>query len=179
MTIRSMRYPTRKPGGLWNSCLSLEKLKLLAAKPNRWERGSGKAELTWEDVASALSRRDPIHSLYARVCYAGDRSAIRKLEHQLRHILIEHPDLQDSIIEVRAFRKLVWLTLCEAATGQSFPIADRTWPADKIRLLGLKTRGRWYRTYAVIYQITQGIFADMDQRVLRTLKTKLADPVIM
>ncbi len=159
--------------------MSLEKLKLLAPKPNRLERGSGKPELTWEDVASALSRNDPIHSLYARICYAGDRSEIRKLEQQLRHILIEHPDLQKSIIEVRAFRKLVWLAICEAATAQSFPVSDKTWPVDKIRLLNLKTRASWYRTYAHIYLTIQSIFADMDQQVVRGLNTKLQDPLIM
>ena len=158
--------------------MSLEKLKLLAAKPNRLMRSSGKPELTWEDVAFALNKTNPVHSLYARICFSGDRSGMRRFERELRHILLEHPDLQRLTITVGAFRNLVWLAICEAATGQSFPVADKQWPVDKIRLLNV-SRQKWYRTYAAVYQTIQSVFGDMDQSVFRRLQTKLRTPVIM
>ena len=100
---------------------------------------------------------------------------MRRFERELRHILLEHPDLQRLTITVGAFRNLVWLAICEAATGQSFPVADRHWPVDKIRLLNV-SRQKWYRTYAAVYQTILSVFADMDNSVFHRLRTKLQTP---
>jgi hypothetical protein len=155
--------------------MSLERLKLLTASTPPLERGSGKPELTWEDVSAALSKARPLASLYARVCYTGDRTKIRALERKLHHILLNHPDTQSVLVRVGVFRALVRLAIIEACIGQQIPVKDVRRPIDKVRVLRLGNAKRWYRHYAEIYSVIQGIFSSLERNAGGTVGRELKD----
>ena len=155
--------------------MSLERLKLLTASTPPLERGSGHPEITWEDISGALSKAKPLASLYARVCFAGNRTGIRKLERELQRILMDHPDMQSALVRVGVFRSLVRLSIIEAAVGQQFPVKDSRKPADKVRLLRLSNARQWYRHYAPIYSIIQDIFANLEQSAKRSVWKHISD----
>jgi hypothetical protein len=155
--------------------MSLERLKLLTASTPPLERGSGHPEITWEDISGALAKAKPLASLYARICFAGNRTGIRKLEKHLHAILINHPDMQAVQVRVGVFRSLVRLSIIEAAVGQQFPVRDSRQPADKVRLLHLSNARQWYRHYASIYSIIQDIFGNLEQSAKRSVWKHISD----
>ena len=67
----------------------MELLKLLSPSSPRLERGSGAPEITWEDVAAALSTLSPLATLYARVIYLREDHLREKLVSEIIPIAIE------------------------------------------------------------------------------------------
>ena len=103
------------------------------------ERSSrGRDALTWEDVSAALGKAKPLASLYARVCCAGDRAKIKRLEKKIFNEVIEQPGMQNAVVRIGTVRDLVRLSVIEAAQGRQFPVKDKRVAADKIRILKLK-----------------------------------------
>ena len=155
--------------------MSLERLKLLTASTPPLERGSGKPELTWEDISGALAKSKPLSSLYARVCFTGDKTRIRQLEKEMHRILINHPDTQNMLVRVGVFRGLVRLAIVEAAIGQQLPVKDKRKPIDKVRVLKLSNARAWYRGYAPIYSIIQDVFGKLEQGAKKSIYKNLSD----
>ena len=156
--------------------MSLEKLKLLTAKTPSMERSSrGRDALTWEDVSAALSKAKPLASLYARVCFAGDRAKIKRLEKKIFDEVIAQPGMQNAVVRIGTLRDLVRLSVIEASQGQQFPVKDKRAPAAKIRILKLKNPSMWYRKYSGIYAVIQVIFMDLERDAARAVKRGISD----
>ena len=155
--------------------MSLERLKLLTTSTPPLERGSGHPELTWEDVSAALSKARPLASLYARICFVGDRTKIRALERKLHHILLNHPDTQSFLVRVGVFRALVRLAIIEACIGQQIPVKDSRRPIDKVRVLRIRNAKQWYRNYSEIYEIIQTIFSNLERNAGGTVGRELKE----
>ena len=155
--------------------MSLEKLKLLTTKSTNVERGSFAHDaLTWEDVAGAVSRARPVASLYARLVYTGDRTAIRALESRMLHDILYHKDTQNWNVTIRKLRLMVRLAICEHHLGRSIPVADKNYPADKIRLLKI-SRPMWYSHWADKYRHVWTQFYRWDSHLAGVLKEQLSE----
>ena len=156
--------------------MSLESLKLLTAKTPSMERSSrGRDALTWEDISASLGKAKPLASLYARVCFAGDRAKIKSLEKKILDLVIIQPNMQDAVVRVGTLRDLVRLSVIEAAHGQQFPVKDKRVPADKIRILKLRNASMWYRKYSSIYAMIQVIFSDLERNAAVAVKRGISD----
>ena len=156
--------------------MSLESLKLLTAKTTSMEHSSrGRDALTWEDVSAALGKAKPLASLYARVCFAGDRAKIKRLEKKIFNEVIEQPGMQNAVVRIGTVRDLVRLSVIEAAQGRQFPVKDNRVAADKIRILKLNNASMWYRKYSVINAIIQVIFSDVERNAARAVKRGISD----
>ena len=151
--------------------MSRERLKLLSPKTSRLDRGAFSAQdVTWEDVAGALSKASPTANLLARICYVGDRTRIRELETHLLHKVLHHPETQDMVLKVGTLRALVRLSVIEVAVGRNFPIVDNDGPFDKVRLLKLPNSKTFYRKYAALSMFLRDQLSRMDEEVGKALR---------
>ena len=157
--------------------MSRERLKLLTPKTSRLERGAFSAQdVTWEDVAGALSKASPTANLFARICYAGDRSRIRHLEAHLLNKVLHHPETQEMVVKVGTLRALVRLSVVEVAVGRNFPIVDNDAPFDKVRLLKLPNSKAFYRKYSVLSMFLRDQLSRMDEEVGKALRRDIFVP---
>ena len=145
-------------------------MKLLTPKSAPLERGSfSSQDITWEELAGALSKASPTANLFARICYAGDRRLMRRLEGRLLFDAINHRDTQDLIVRVGTLRALVRLSVVEVAVGRQFPVTDKDGPLDKVRLLKLSNSRAFYRKYASMYSFLRDRLSRLDEEVGRAL----------
>ena len=144
--------------------MSLERLKLLTAKtPSFDKRSLGKAEITWEDVASALAKTHPMASKFSRVVYAGEYSRAEQLHKEILEMVIYHPDCQDWTVKISTIKELIWMCLMESITGRDVPDLS-----SRLKMLGI-SRMAWFRHWSSKYSFINSILYDWERHVARTI----------
>tara|TARA_R100000808_G_scaffold3233_1_gene11664 strand:- start:1388 stop:1849 length:462 start_codon:yes stop_codon:yes gene_type:complete len=147
--------------------MSLERLKLLTTKTATLDKRSlGKAEITWEMVASALAHSDRLASLYTRVVYAHELSRANRLHREILYLILDEPDCQDWTIKISTLKELIWIAIMEEVTGRDFPVFDAT--GGKVQVLGISKR-HWYTHLEPKYSFLKSLFGDWEQDVARTV----------